>query len=758
MNLRARAALLAMALTLVGAAPLQPAPDQPAPSDPLDEVDPRIGTDWWGYGFVGATVPFAMVKLGPDMESFDGVASKYGYLRSGRVLGFSHTHLSGAAGKYGNIRVMPVSGDLETLESAATASPRMRETVRAGYYATTLTRPQVRAELIATARAGLHRYTFESNASAHVTLRLDRVLNQRGGKEDQRFLGGELKAISAHEIDGLGRYAGGWNMGDEYRVYFALIADRDAVSVRTWTGGAMAGAPRAKVEGDHPIGASLDYAGRAGQVVNVKVGISFVSVEQARRNAGASGSFDTVRAAAEDAWRAALAPVEVKGGTAAERRQFYTALYHTMLMPSDHTGENPKWRSSGPHYDDYYTLWDTFRTSGPLLTLIAPTRQRDLVRSLVDIYRHEGRLPDGRSGESTGRTQGGSNAEVMIADAYVKGLGLAGPDRIDYKTALEGMVKDATIPPPPGMEEKVGRGGLQDYLAKGYISSDYPRAGSRTVEYAYDDFARATLACALGEAGIGRAALAQSGNWANLWDPNLKQEGISGFLRPRRPDGSWAEPYLVKRGTWPDFLYEGDIWTYSLYAPQDVPGLIAKAGGREAFIARLNTLFDHLHFDMTNEPGFLIPMLYHWAGRPDLSVQHLIDYREKGFFDGRGGLPANDDSGAMSSWLAFQMLGFYPVAGQDLYLIGSPVFTRSRIDLGNGHALTIVAEGLDPDGTTPYVGAAQLDGRPLDRAWLRHAEIAKGATLTLQMSAQPTLWGRSDPPPAGKPCSPAEAP
>jgi predicted alpha-1,2-mannosidase len=725
-------ALLLAALALPAAAPV------PA-VDVLPSVDPLIGTDWYGYAFVGATTPFGMVKLGPDMASIDGVASKYGYRRTGRVLGFSHLHLSGAAGKYGNIRVMPASGPLDM---ADIASPRTDEIARPGYYAATLVRPDVRAELTAGARAGVHRYTFRKAEAAHLTVRLDQMLNKRGGKEDQRFLGGTVSAASAHEIDGMGRYVGGWNMGDEYRVYFALIADRDAVAVRTWTGGPLSPAPTAAVDGDHPIGATLDFTARAGQVVTARVGISFVSVDQARRNALSVGNFEGTRSAGERAWRAALAPVRVTGGSPAERRQFYTALYHVMMMPSDHTGENPKWRSTEPYYDDFYTIWDTFRTSAPLLTLIAPDRERDLVRSLIDIYRHEGWLPDGRSGNSTGRTQGGSNADVMIADAYAKGL--AG---IDYATALEGMEKNASVE--PDRPEQYGRGGITDYLAKGYVSTDYPRAGSRTVEYAYDDFAIAELACGLGHPDIGRAALKRSGNWANLWDAGLSREGVSGFLRPKKPDGSWADPYLVTRGTWPDFLYEGDIWTYSLYAPQDVPGLIAKAGGRDAFLHRLDTLFDHLHFDMTNEPGFLIPMLYHWAGRPDLSVEHLIDYREKGFFDGRGGLPANDDSGAMSSWLVFQMLGLYPVAGQDLYLIGSPVFAASDIDLGHGHVLHIRAPGLGAGGATPYVQSAELNGRPIDRAWLRHGEIAEGGTLTLHMGPESTAWGRTDLPPSG---------
>ncbi|WBO21040.1 GH92 family glycosyl hydrolase [Sphingomonas abietis] len=705
-------------------------------ADPLPLVDPLIGTDWYGYTFVGATVPFGMVKLGPDMASFDGVASKYGYRRDGNVLGFSHLHLSGAAGKYGNIRVMPASG---ALDIADVASPRTDEVVRPGYYAATLVRPAVRAELTAGARAGVHRYTFRTAQAAHITVRLDQMLNKRGGKEDQRFLGGNVTARSAHEIDGMGRYAGGWNMGDEYRVYFALIADRDAAGTRTWTGEALSAAPSASVDGDHPIGATLDFPGRAGQTVTARVGISFVSVDKARQNALAAAGFDATRAAGEQAWRHALSPIRIAGGTASQQRQFYSALYHVMMMPSDHSGENPKWSSSEPYYDDYYTIWDTFRTNAPLLTLIAPERERDLVRSLVDIYRHEGWLPDGRSGNSTGRTQGGSNADVMIADAYVKGL-----RGIDYATALQGMEKNAAVE--PDRPEQYGRGGISDYLAKGYVSTDFPRAGSRTVEYAYDDFAIAELANGLGHADIARAALKRSGNWAHLWDPALSREGVSGFLRPRKPDGTWADPYLVTRGTWPDFLYEGDIWTYSLYAPQDIPGLIAKAGGADAFRKRLDTLFDHLHFDITNEPGFLIPMLYHWLGRPDLSVERLIDYREKGFFDGRGGLPANDDSGAMSSWLVFQSLGLFPVAGQDLYLIGSPEFTASDIDLGGGHILHIRAPGLGATGENPFVQSAELDGRPLDRAWLRHEEIAHGGMLVLHMGPKPGAWGTAPPP------------
>jgi predicted alpha-1,2-mannosidase len=729
--------LAAFAALSIGAGNPSPGAAPQPPVDALALVDPYIGVDWYGQAFLGATVPFGMVKVGPDMESHDGRPSKFGYLSGGRIMGFSHLHLSGAAGKYGNIRVMPATG---TLDFLALASPANEEVATPAYFAATLTRPQVRAEMTSSGRAALHRYTFRSADPAHLTVRLDQIFTQNKGREGQLFLGANLNVVSPREVSGVGRYAGGWNMGAEYRVYFAMITDQDADTVRTWSKDGFSSASALTVGADEPVGATFDYGGKAGRVVNARIGISFVSVAQARRNATQDEDFVSARAKAEAAWRKALSPIVVEGGRESDRRQFYTGLYHVMLMPSDRTGENPKWRSDEPYYDDYHAIWDTFRSAWPLLTMIHPDRSRDMLRSLIDIYRHEGWMPDGRAGNSNGRTQGGSNADVVVADAYVKGM-----KGIDYRTALAAMIKNATVTPPD--PEKEGRGGLPDYLAKGYISTDYPRAGSRTVEYAYDDFAIAQVACGLGKKEVARRYVRQSGNFANLWDRDLEIMGIKGFLRPRKPDGSWATPYLAKRGTWPDFFYEADVWTYSVYAPHDMNGLIALAGGRDAFMQRLDRAFDALLFDMTNEPGFLMPMLYHWLGRPDKSASRIIDYRSKGFLDERGGTPGPEDSGAMSSWLVFQSMGFFPVAGQDLYLIGTPRFTRSIMDLGNGARFTVEAPGAG-DPANRYVQSAKLNGTPIDRAWFRHSEIANGGSLVLQMGPEPTHWGQKELPPS----------
>jgi predicted alpha-1,2-mannosidase len=723
---------LAVAIaSLILAAPAVVANDHAA------DVDPFIGSDWFGEVFVGATMPFGMVKVGPDVRDY---GYRKGFQSTGDIRGFSHLHLSGGSGKYENARVIATTGELEP---GAFHSPRANEVASAGYYAVDLTRYGVKAELTATRRMGMHRYTFAKDGDGHVTIDLD-LLYKGTGEETQQFLGGDLRVVSPTEIVGVGHYAGGWNEGGPYDVYVDMIVDTPAATTRTWLDKSVTSAPSVHATSAMPLGASFDYNVRAGQAIQAKVGISFVSEAQAHRNATEEArgwSFDDVHQAAVAAWNKALGRIEIAGADDTQRRTFYTALYHTMMMPSDHTGENPKWKSTDPYYDDFQAIWDTFRSQGPLLTLIAPDVQRDIVRSLVDTYRHAGYMPDARVGNDNGRTQGGSNANVLVADAYVKGL--AG---IDYPTAFKAMIKDATVAPADARKE--GRGGLASYNRLGYVAQPTERAGSRTVEYAYDDFAIAEVACGLGHDDEATLYRGHAGNWANLWDASSEQEGITGFLRPRNEDGSWGPQFLDRRGTWPDFYYEADLWTYSLYAPQDVRKLIAMSGGNEAFVKRLDTVFDHLHFDITNEPGFLIPDLYLWAGRPDLTADRVTTFLRRAFGADRAGIPGNDDSGAMSSWYAFQSMGFYPNPGQDVYLIGTPSFRESTIDLGGDKTFTVRAENFTPDGTNRYVQSATLNGQPLDAAWFRHSQIASGGTLDLVMGPSPSRWGTTSPPPS----------
>ncbi len=740
-----------------------PQPAERAAGNAAD-VYPFLGVDWGGNTFVGAAVPFGMVKLGPDMVTFEGLHSGFGYWTDGEILGFSHLHLSGAQGKYGNIQLMPVTGPLH-LEDIA--SPRDHEVNTVGYYSTRLTRYGIRAELTSSRRVGMHRYTFPAAEQAHLTVNLAACLGHGTGPEDQRFVGADVHVTSNSTAEGVARFKGGWNEGGEYRVYYAIVLNTPAQSVQTWTGpnvplqpvtgkGVFAAVPakrlvatlsdarEAQVDSDTLIGVSFNYGTHAGQVILAKVGISFVSVAQAKENIATEiphWDFDAVHRASVALWNRALSPVTLTGATADQRRKVYTAMYHTMLMPTDRTGENPDWTSNEPYYDDYYAIWDTFRSSGPWLTLVAPDRERDLIRSLIDIYRHTGWMPDARSGNDNGRTQGGSNANVMVADAWVKGL-----KGIDYETAFQAMLKDANVP--PANPQKEGRGGIEDYNTKGYITLKYERSGSRTVEYSYDDFAIGEVACGLGHPKDAALFFSRANNWQNLWDPNLVEGGFKGVLRPKNPDGSWAAPYLVVRGTWPDFFYEGDYWTYSMYAPQDVRKLIEMSGGKQIFLRRLMTMFYRGHFDVTNEPGFLIPVLFNWAGQPDMTADVVTQLLEKYFTTSRAGIPGNDDSGAMSSWLLFQTIGFYPDAGQDFYLIGSPSLPNTSIRLGNGKVLHIVVENLDDQGINHYVASATLNGKPWTKNWFRQSDIANGGTWVFHMSSAPTNWGTTDPPPS----------
>jgi predicted alpha-1,2-mannosidase len=704
-------------------------------------VDPFIGVDWGGNTFVGAAIPFGLVKIGPDMETFDGRRSGFGYSSSGVILGFSHLHLSGAQGKYGNILVAPVTGPLDLSDIK---TPRTEEINQVGYYAANLNRYQVKAELTSSRRVGFHRYTFPSSKQAHITINVASALGLGTDWQAQKFLGAEIHLTSNHEAQGVARFTGGWNRGGEYKVYYYMVLDTSAEATQTWTGKTLTSAKDATVGADTPIGATFDFTTKANQVIQVKVGISFISAEQAKRNVQEevpAWSFASVRAASTALWNRELGKLSLSGETDSQRRQLYTAMYHIMLMPTDRTGENPDWTSSEPYYDDYYCIWDTFRTSSPLLTLISPDRQRDIIRSLIDIYRHTGYMPDARSGNDNGRTQGGSNANVVVADAYVKGL-----KGIDYETAFAAMVHDAEVP--PADQQKEGRGGLKDYNEKGYVTLADERSGSRTVEYSYDDFAISEVACGLGKTKEAALYASRAHNFENLWDKDMTVEGFKGFLRPRNPDGTWAAPYLVVRGTWPDFFYEGDIWTYSIYAPQDMHRLIEMAGGDKMFVRRLDWTFLRRHFDVTNEPGFLLPVLYNYAGRPDRTAEIVHLTLEKAFADNRAGIPGNDDSGAMSSWLIFSTLGLFPVAGQDIYLISTPSIPDASLDLGNGKKLRIIAKNLDHDGLNRFVQSATLNGSELTTAWFRHSQIKDGATLVLTMGSAPSTWGMTNPPPS----------
>lgn len=705
--------------------------------NPADFVDPFIGVAGGGNVPPGPQVPFGMVRLGPDCERLD---ANSGY-KEGPVTGFSHTHISGSGGapKYGNVLVQAFSGELDLTTFAI---QHESEVARVGYYATTLVPSQTRVELTATARVGLHRYTFRPESKGHLVFDLGSCLLRPGQPTNtQQVVASEVRILSADTLIGHTTVRGGWNHGSAYTVYFHATLSRPAQSWGTWKQGkTIPGAMALNGGVEEHGGGYFSFDPADNSPVLLKVGISFINSEKARRNLERElpgWDFEGTVAKANAGWNQILSRIWIDGVPNEEKTRFYTALYHTFTMPTDRTGENPRWQSEEPHFDDFYALWDTFRTSFPLFALIAPEYERDLLRSLIDIYRHEGWMPDARSGNDSGVVQGGSDCDMVIADAFVKGI-----QGVDYQTAYESMVKNAEVCPGPD-HRKWGRGGVDEYIKLGYVPFELERSGNRTLEYAACDFATAQVAKGLGKTADYEKYLKRSASWRNIWMADMVDRDAQGFIIPRKRDGSFSELGVKASGSWTHAFYEADSWIYSFFVPHDVHGLIEACGGREKFLARLDRYFTN-HHNISNEPGFLTHCLFAYAGRPDKTAEITRKLTAR-YNTTRCGIPGNDDSGAMSAWLIFNLLGFFPNAGQDLYIITTPHLPKAVLQLGNGKKLTILANNVSAQNL--YIAAAKLNGTPLNRAWFRHAEIAKGGLLEFEMSASPTNWGRSEPPP-----------
>ena len=679
-------------------------------------VDPKIGMEGVGRTFPGPSMPFGMCKPGPDC----GVSPNAGWAKMPeKVTGFSQTHVSGTGGgqKYGNILIQP----------GVEPQKRIGEEIALGYYATTFENG-IRTEITTSERCAFYRIHYPKDALLLIDvthyLGKDSVPDKR---EKQQFVGADIEIINNHEVRGFSRIRGGWNNGDAYTVYFCLQSDKPFEQK------------------------GKDIVAFADTLVNIKVGISYVSEQQAKRNIPAN-DFDSQLNKVRERWEQQLSKIQIKG-TDRDKRMFYTALYHTMLMPVEKTGENPKWTES-PYYDDYYAIWDTYRTSTPLITLLDEQREADIVNALLNIYKREGYMPDARSGDCNGRTQGGSNAEVVIADAFVKGL-----KGIDYNLALQAMLKDAEVD--PGADhEKHGRGGLKEYTELGYIPYGIDRAGNRTIEYAYNDYCIALVAKGLGRSDIYEHYLKQSQNWKNLWRSDYEWDGVKGYIMPKDAQGRWLDsvpwghskvyhpqiPYtpITKVAPWylpwwSTFFYEALSAEYSLSIPHDVPGLIEACGGAETFRKRLDMFFDRKRYNVGNEPSFLTPCLYHWIGRPDLSSERVREIVTSNYTDQPDGLPGNDDSGAMSSWLAFHMMGLYPNAGQSYYLLHAPLIPEWTLQLCNGKTLRGIVKGK---GT--HFEKVTLNGKVLDDARLEHADLMAGGELMFHVSTKKPQKAASD--------------
>lgn len=722
-------------------------------------VDPRIGSEGLGRVFIGPSMPFGMVKPSPDCT----VSPNSGWLPiPAQVNGFAQVHVSGTGGgpKYGNILIQPFTGkNTPTLAPIGTRFEaidyRDSEEISLGYYATRYKNSGIFTEITTTTKASVYRIAYPKGSEPGLLIDAGFFLGEHKEpdvREAQQFVGSQIQVISDTEVHGYNRVRGGWNNGKAYTVYFCLKTDRPAVSTRTWKSGEMSDA-KDQVDTGEQTGVVRRFADNT-DTLNVRIGISFISELKAKENLEAmtaGKSFEALLEELLNEWETLLTKIKIDPKADNKlKRMFYTALYHTMIMPVDRTGENPLWNDDAPYYDDFYAIWDTYRSSSPLITLIDPQREAEIVNSLINIWKRDGYMPDARSGNSNGRTQGGSNAEIVLADAFVKGL-----KGIDWEEALLAMIKDAEVDP-GDRHEAEGRGGLNEYLRLGYVPYGIDRAGNRTVEYSYCDYAIYQVAKGLGYDILADKYLKQSSNWKNIWRNGYEHDGTKGFIMPRDAAGRWLDdlpfghsatrtptfryyPMMFEgpwyKPWWGMFFYEASSWEYSLSIPHDVEGLIEKCGGPEAFEARLDKFFDKKYFNVNNEPSFLTPCLYHWIGKPERTSDRVLEIIAESYDDTPKGLPGNDDSGAMSSWLAFHIMGLYPNAGQDYYLIHTPLVRRSEIALPDGGSFVISADNLSEKNR--YIESMTLNGKPYDKFTISHADLMKGGELKMKMGKGP---------------------
>jgi predicted alpha-1,2-mannosidase len=445
--------------------------------------------------------------------------------------------------------------------------------------------------------------------------------------------------------------------------------------------------------------------------------------------------------------------------------QLYTSLYGMHLLPSNRTGDNPLWQSTEPYYDDIVTFWDLFRCTTALFHIIQPTFYEELLRSIIDIWRNEGWTPDARGSDFTGRTQGGSNADNILADAYVKGV----RGKVNWDDAYASMQTNAeTVPPPnndptsPDSSTKEGRGALPDWLQYGYITPTFNRAVTRAVEYAGNDFALHQVAKGLNKTDDSIKYIKRSRNWRNHWDPNAISLGTTGFLVPRLANGSYikTDPMSCGGCYWKDAYYEGKPWEYSVNAHHDMQQLITLSGGPVNFTQRLDTLMDpdKKIFNPGNEPSFATPYLYNYAGRQDLSVMQSRRVANTQYNSGPGGLPGASDAGAMQSWILWNMIGLYPMTGQTTFLIGSPWFRDMTIQLGGGKTVKMTAVG--GSSTSIYVQSLKVNGQAWNQNWLSWSDIfANGGTMDFVLGPSPVGWdtGALPPSPATRTVSAADS-
>ncbi len=777
--------------------------------EPIEFVNSFIGTGADGNTFPGAARPFGMVQLSPINGGSPVVDPDAGYAYIGNkgydytkdeIIAFTHTSLSGTGtghlSKYSNIGFMPTVGSIQ-VEPGTEGSPetgyrshiiRENQEAHPGYYRVFLEDYGVNAELTATERVGVHRYTYPRSENANIIIDIT--------QERSVIKEASVEIIDDHTIAGYTTDYGRW-ITDERRWapdpetpttwYFYAEFSKPFDSYGTFSSHEILQNERV-AHGNEGVGAFVTYHTESDEEVIINVGISFSSLEGAKRNLREEVSewdFDAVKHQSEEVWNEKLKRVQVSGGTRLNKIKYYTALYHSFLFPRTFTDVDGSYYSHFEdrviHEDDFtyyvdFSLWDTYRAVHPLFNIIEPQRQIDMIKTVLAMYDQGGRIPTQVSYRNTySQIMIGDHASTFIADSYSKGL-----RDFDVQKAYEAMRKNAFEPGPIDRT----RDGLDAYMELGYVAADQTRESvSKTLEDAHTDWVLALVARDLGHMDDYEILKQRAYNYQNHYDPS------TGFFRPRLTDGSWlpeCEPGETPDLATSDFPnYYGEYWVYHdcfddwwvgtipylhytesnahqylFYVPHDVQGLIDLKGGRWEFEDRLDEFFtassaisgpwwadwvgvigQYIH---GNEPSHHIAYMYNWAGAPWKAQNRVREVMETKYSADYRGLPGNDDMGQMSAWLIFSALGFYPVTpGVPEYVIGTPLFEKVEISLDDYYdnaTFTVIAHNNSADNK--FIQSATLNGEPFERTFITHEEIVNGGVLEFEMGPYPNYdWG-----------------
>ena len=728
--------ILALSLLFAASCSIAPKSEEHTPQEPLTQyVNPLIGSGGHGHVFVGASVPFGMVQLGPTSinQAWDWCS---GYHQDeATVIGFSHTHLSGTGiGDLFDVTVMPVTGEVTYARGMAedqnsgmwSLADRTKEVTEPGYYSVPLTRYGIKAEMTATARVGLHRYTFPEAQEAAIVIDL-----QNGGCWDQTTEA-FMKAESNNRIVGY-RYSKGW--AKNQRIYFVAEFAKPFESF--------------ELKGEQDMYGRASFSTAAGEEVMLKVAISPVSIEGAKlalEKELPDWDFTAVRSAAAEQWEKELARIRIESSSEEQKEIFYTAMYHAMIAPmlfsdvnGDYRGADDKvYNSDKPRYT-CFSLWDTYRAKQPLMTIIQPEKAGEFVATMVDICDKQGDLPVWHLWGNETDCMVGDPGIPVVADAIVKGI-----EGFDREAAFDAIKKTAAV------EER----GKEFRHKHGYIPCDlFTEAVAFDMEYALADGAAANAAKALGKDADYEHFTKMSHSYRKFFDKE------TGFIRGVDENGKFRtpfNPYFSAHRA--DDYCEGNAWQYTWLVPHDLGGYIDLFGSKEACLARLDSLFlapstvegDPSpdisgmigQFAHGNEPSHHILYLYTMMGEPHKTAKWVREVMGTQYRNDFDGLSGNEDMGQMSAWYIMSAMGFYEVEPASArYWFGSPIFNRAELTVKGGK---FVIETVNNSDTNIYIKSIKLNGKPYELPYISHSDIAKGGTLIIEMSDTPAVWYDAD--------------